>query len=149
VLAPQVHLSFAGPGAYAVTWVTHPLDDDSLAAADVSAGAGAAAVAEPHTSAASDEPYLASAGPQPHLAAQHRQAAADAAGLEAGSLEGADAVDATAANRKHKHKHRKRRRSCVDVENAGTRSVVQYGIKEGDYTFTGAWVHCICQNAWN
>ncbi|KAL4856311.1 Purple acid phosphatase 18 [Chlorella vulgaris] len=133
-----VHLSFAGPGAYAVTWVTHPLDDDSLAAADVSAAAGAAAVAETHTSAAGDEPYLASAGPQPHLVAQHRQAAADAAGLEAGSLEGADAVDATAAKHKHKHKHkhRKRRRSCVDVENAGTRSVVQYGIKEGDYTFT-------------
>lgn len=122
----QVHLAFAGPGAYAVTWITNPLDDAELAEA---AGWEMAAAATPPTptGAGGEPPYLAAAGPQPHLEAQAAAAEAAAEG------------QAGAANRhkKHHHKKKKKRRGCPHVVAAAGRSVVQYGLEPGDYRHTG------------
>jgi hypothetical protein len=135
----QVHLAFAGPGAYAVTWITNPLNDARLAAAADELPPTAAA----DTTGAADgeEPFLASAGPQPHLEAQ--QAVEAAAAL---AEQGDEEADGGAAN-KHGRKRRKRqRRACRHVVAAAGRSVVQYGLNPGDYTFTGAWndSHIFC-----
>ncbi|EFN53998.1 expressed protein [Chlorella variabilis] len=148
-----VHLAFAGPGGYAVTWLTHPMDEAGLAAAAeeavdeadaAAAAAGGGAVAD-GPAAGGEEPYLAAAGPQPHLEAQKAAAAAeanaDAATGEEGEEEGGDkGSEAGAANRKKhkkKKKHRRKRRRCSHVVAAGGRSVVQYGMQPGDYPFTG------------
>ncbi|PSC71931.1 putative purple acid phosphatase 20 [Micractinium conductrix] len=118
----QVHLAFAGPSSYAVTWMTHPLDDPAAALA------AEAALGETATSGGSGDAGLAS----------RRLAAATAAAAAAQLRLGADALEAGAAadaSLERRHRHR-RRRGCRHVQAAAERSVVQYGLESGEYQHT-------------
>lgn len=107
----QLHLAFAGPASYAVTWVTHPLKDAALAAAIHEAAADL------------EEPLATTAGSRQLAAAGGQQQAH----LGAGQADGLE--------RRHK---RRRKHSCAHVVAAAARSVVQYGTASGEYTHTGA-----------
>lgn len=125
-----MHLAFAGPSSYAVTWMTHPLDDPAAALA------AEAALGETATSGGSGDAGLAS----------RRLAAATAAAAAAQLRLGADALEAGAAadaSLERRHRHR-RRRGCRHVQAAAERSVVQYGLESGEYQHTGE----LCKRGW-
>lgn len=130
----QVHLAFAGPASYAVTWVTHPLEDVNLVEALVEAEEEQQQQQVPASRrlAAAGSGAAAAAAQQPHLGAA---AEADAAQAAAGAQLGADSLE----RRKRKHR-RRRKRTCKHVVRAAGRSVVQYGVKPGEYEHTGRCV---------
>ena len=124
----QVHLAFAGPGAYAVSWATHPLDGLRLL------GEGEAAAAAGGLGAASRR--LAAAG-----AALEQQQEPHVGSAAAGDEEEADASEQL--GRRHHRRHRRKHRTCEAVRKAAGRSVVQYGTEPGEYPHTGEGC-CAC-----
>ena len=118
----QINLAFAGPGAYAISWVTYPQQDPDLVGAEMAAAAVADAAAavelEPTASAAAASGTAAAAGRKLSAAQQQQQ-------------------DRQQQQKQQRLGRHHRRPKCKHVQRAGVRSVVQYGTEPGEYRFTG------------